>query len=129
MANQEPIRQLYAPGEPLQDSQQENPQNDEQNPEYSIFGGEKRKLEPGVVYEGKFLINEYGNISVWPKKEKKTKGSGVFKVVSKNEALNYTIEESINYYKVTLSLPKTGLSVRSILSVFSSLQMDLRNFV
>lgn len=114
---------------PPQQEPQQEPRQESQQPELSVFGGEKRKLEPGVVYEGKFLINEYGNISVWPKKEKKNKGGGVFKVVSKNEALNYTIEESINYYKVTLSLAKDALNLRTILSVFSSLQIELRNFV
>lgn len=115
---------------PPQQELQQEPQQNSQQPELSIFGGEKRKLVPGVVYEGKFLINEYGNISVWPKKEKKpSEGGGVFKVVTKNEALNYTIEESKNFYKVTLSLAKNSLNLRTILSVFSSLQIELRNFV
>ena len=88
---------------------------------------EKFVPQPGVTYKGEFWFNEYGEFGCNINDPNAPKQPSSFKTVTKTHLL--TLQESKNYYKLTLSFEKTKLSLTRILRTFDAATTTLSKYI
>ena len=86
----------------------------------------KLELKPGVWYNGRAMLNEFGEIMFNP--EEKGAHEGRIKQLKKTD--NYTISYSASKLIVHMSFPKEKglLLVKSFMNIVNNILTDLRNY-